>query len=342
MKNGKTKDFFEDKVVVVTGASAGVGRALVRALAHRRAKIGLIARGEDGLAAARAEVEAAGSRALEAPADVADPDAVEHAARKIERALGPIDVWINNAMTTVFARAVDITPAEYERVTKVTYLGTVHGTQAALRRMIPRNNGVIVQVGSALAFRGIPLQSAHCAAKHAVQGFCESLRSELIHDRRNIHISMVHLPAVNTPQFDLVKSKLDHRAQPVPPIFEPELMADGILWAIEHRKREFLLGGPTVKAAWGNRFFPSVADRILAKRGFEQQQTEELEDPSRPHNLWQPVPGDHGARGRFEKRAKDSSAQLWLAMNKGLVGGALLTVAGVLLFAPLLFRRRVD
>jgi short-subunit dehydrogenase len=305
----------------------------------RGANVGLIARGMDGLRAAVTEVESSGSRAIAAPADVADPDAVEGAARKIQETFGRIDIWINNAMCSVFARSVDVTPAEFERVTHVTYLGTVYGTQAALRRMIPRNSGIIAQVGSALAFRGIPLQPAYCAAKHAVQGFTESLRTELLHDRIDVHMCMVHLPAVNTPQFEWVKSKLEHRAQPVPPIFEPELIAEGILWAIERRKRELLIGLPTWKAVWGNRFFPGIVDRVLAKRGFDLQQTEEPEDPNRPHNLWEPVPGDHGARGRFDARSKDASAQLWLTMNKGVVGAALVATLGAAVLFRLASRR---
>ncbi len=320
--------FFEDKVVVVTGASAGVGRALVRELARRGAKIGLIARGTDGLEAAAAEVRDAGSVATAVSADVADPEAVEHAARRIEDELGPIDGWINNAMASVFARVTDVTPAEFKRVTEVTYLGAVHGTQSALRRMIPRNRGFITQIGSALAFRGIPLQGPYCAAKHALQGFTESLRTELLHDHSEIALCIVHLPAVNTPQFDWVKSKLERRAQPVPPIFEPEVIADGILWATEEGKRQLLLGMPTVKTVWGSRLAPAIVARVLADKGFELQQTDEPEDPTRPDNLWEPVPGDHGARGRFESRAKDRSFELWLARNKRWVGAGALAALG--------------
>src|SRR5438132_5868469 len=274
------------QVVVITGASAGVGRGTVRAFARQGADIGLIARGKDGLKAALREVEAAGGRALVLPLDVADAAEVEAAAAGIEKKLGPIDVWINNAMVSVFSPALEMTPEEFRRVTEVTYLGAVHGTLAALRRMLPRDRGVIVQVGSALAYRAIPLQSAYCAAKHALKGFTEALRCELIHDRSRVRVTMVHLPALNTPQFDWVKSRLPRRAQPVPPIFQPEVAARAIVWAAHHRRRDVYVGLPTLKAIIANKIFPGYLDRYLAKYGYDAQQTGETDSHTRPNNLW--------------------------------------------------------
>lgn len=273
----------------------------------RGAHVALIARGRDGLEGARAEVESLGGRALVAPADVADAEQVEAAARQVDETFGPPDVWINNAMASVFSPVMKMPAEEYARVTQVTYLGAVHGTLSALRRMTPRNRGAIVQVGSALAYRGIPLQSAYCAAKHALQGFCDSLRAELLHDKSGITVSMVQLPALNTPQFDWVKSRLPNRAQPVPPIFQPEVAARAILWAADTGRREVFVGIPTVKAILGNRLAAGLLDRYLAGMGFASQQTSEPEDPQRPHNLWEPVAGDHGAHGRFDAQSKDRS-----------------------------------
>ena len=323
----------EPQVVVVTGASAGVGRATVRAFAERGAHIGLIARGKDGLEAARCEVEELGGRALVLPLDVAEADKVELAAAEVEEKLGPIDVWINNAMASVFSPVREMTAEEFRRVTEVTYLGYVYGTLSALRRMLPRDRGVIVQVGSALAYRGIPMQSAYCAAKHAIQGFCDSLRSELLHDGSNVRVTMVQMPALNTPQFGWVKSRLPRRAQPVPPIFQPEVAARAILWATDHDRRELWVGWPTVKAIAGNRVAPWYADRYLADNGVESQQYDGLEDPHRAHNLWEPVPGDHGAHGDFDDRATDRSPQLWATTHRGLLAlaGAGLAAAGVAL-----------
>jgi NAD(P)-dependent dehydrogenase (short-subunit alcohol dehydrogenase family) len=313
------------EVVVVTGASAGVGRALVRRFARDGAHIALLARGRDGLEAARREVEAAGGRALVIPTDVADAAQVEAAAAETEAHFGPIDIWINNAMASVFSPIHQMEPAEYQRVTDVTYLGSVYGIMAALKRMRPRDAGCIVQVGSALAYRGIPLQSAYCAAKHAVQGFLDSLACELIHDGSAVHVTHVHLPAVNTPQFGWVKSRLPNKAQPVPPIFTPELIAEAIHWAAHERRREVWVGMPVVKAILGNRVAPGLLDQYLASVGYEGQQTDEPEDPNRPHNLWEPVPGDHGAEGTFTDRSTGWSAQLWATMHRGpIVAGALL------------------
>ncbi|MCA9517366.1 MAG: SDR family oxidoreductase [Myxococcales bacterium] len=324
------------RVIMLTGASAGVGRAVARQLAREEgARLGLLARGEDGLEATRREVEHLGGEALVLPADVAEPEAVEEAASALEERFGPIDVWINNAMVTVFAPVWEVTAAEYTRVTKVTYLGVVHGTQAALERMRPRNAGRIVQVGSALAYRAIPLQSAYCAAKHAVQGFTEALRTELMHEASDIKVTMVQLPAVNTPQFGWLRSRLPKRPQPVPPIFQPEVAADAIVYAARHDQRELFVGGSALKAIWGNKLAPWLADRVLAKNGFESQQTDEPEIPGRADNLYAPIPGDHGAHGRFDARARSVSLELWARKNRGLLAaGAAGLLAGVVgLFA---------
>jgi NAD(P)-dependent dehydrogenase (short-subunit alcohol dehydrogenase family) len=314
------------KVVVVTGASAGVGRATVRAFARREASIGLLARGRDGLEAARADVETLGGKGLVIPTDVADGDQVEAAAAAIEEAFGPIDIWVNNAMVSVFSPAKEMTAAEYKRVTEVTYLGYVHGTLAALKRMLPWDRGVIVQVGSALAYRGIPLQSAYSGAKHAIEGFTESVRSELLHDGSNVKITMVQLPALNTPQFSWVKSRLPRKPQPVPPIFQPEVAADAIVYAAQHYRREWYVGGSTSLAITLNKFAPGVGDRYLARQGYDAQQYDGAIDPNRPHNLYEPVPGDHGAHGEFDSRASSASLQLWLSQHREwlLLGGAVL------------------
>jgi short-subunit dehydrogenase len=314
------------KTVVITGASAGVGRATVRAFARAGADIGLIARGVDGLEAARREVEAAGGRALVLPADVASAEQIEAAADHVERDLGPIDVWVNNAMVSVFSPVMALQPGEIERVTNVTYLGVVHGTVAALKRMLPRDRGVVVQVGSALAYRGIPLQAAYCAAKHAVQGFTESLRCELLHDGSNVHLTMVNLPAMNTPQFDWVKSRMPRKAQPVPPIYAPEIAADAIVWAASHRRREISVGMTTVAAIWGDKIASGLLDRYIARTAIDAQQTNEPADPDHPDNLWQPVPGDHGAHGRFANRTSTISPQTWI--NERLPAIALLLAGG--------------
>jgi short-subunit dehydrogenase len=307
------------KTLVVTGASAGVGRATVRALARRGASIGLVARGSDGLEAARREVEELGGQALVAIADVADAEQVERAAAAVEDRFGPIDVWINNAMVSVFSPASQMTAAEFERVTKVTYLGCVHGTLAALQRMVPRDQGTIIQVGSALAYRGIPLQSAYCGAKHALQGFTESVRCELLHDHSRVKISMVQLPALNTPQFSWVKSRLPRKPQPVPPIYEPEVAAEAIVWAAEHYRREWYVGGSTWLAIVGDKISPGFADWYLARQGYEAQQYDGHADPDRPDNLYEPLAGDHGAHGDFGHRSAPQSWQLWLSQHRGLI-----------------------
>jgi NAD(P)-dependent dehydrogenase (short-subunit alcohol dehydrogenase family) len=319
------------EVVVITGASAGVGRALVRKFARAGAHLGLLARGRDGLEAARNEAEELGAKVRIAIVDVADAEQVEAAAVQIESELGEIDIWINNAMASVFSPVKEMTPEEFRRVMEVTYLGCVHGSLAALKRMLPRDRGVIVQVGSALAYRGIPLQSAYCAAKHALQGFHESLRCELIHDKSQVKITMVQLPALNTPQFGWVKSRLPRKGQPVPPIFQPELAADAIYFAAHNPRREFLLGWPTVKAIVANKIAPGLLDRILARTGFDSQQYDGAEDPNRAHNLWAPLPGDHGAHGDFGARAKSWSLQWWICQHRLAVGlGIVALIAAVI------------
>ena len=305
------------EVVVVTGASAGIGRATARAWGAGGASGGLGARGRDGLQAARREIEAAGGRALVLPVDVADAEQVEAAAERVEAAFGPIDVWVNNAMVTVFGPVHAISAAEFRRVTEVTYLGTVHGTMAALRRMRARDRGAIVQVGSALAYRSIPLQAPYCAAKSAVRGFTDSLRSELLHDGCAVHLTMVQLSAFNTPQFDWARNHMQREPQPL-----PEIAAEAIVWAAHHRRREVWVGWPAVKAILGNRVLPGVLDRMLAHSAYHGQLSPRPLRPGRPDNLGQPVPGDHGARGRFSARARSASWQFWLASHPAPVLGA--------------------
>ncbi len=321
------------EVVVITGASAGVGRATAVAFAKRGARVGLLARGRDGLEGAKTEVESSGGKALVIATDVSDADAVEGAAQRVEEDLGPIDVWVNNAMTSVFSPVKEMTPEEFRRVTEVTYLGYVYGTLAALRRMLPRNQGHIVQVGSALAYRGIPLQAAYCASKHAIQGFTESLRSELIHDRSDVQLTMVQMPALNTPQFGWVRSRLPRKAQPVPPIFQPEVAAEAIYWAAHHGRDELWVGLSAVKAIVGNRIIPRALDRYLALMGYDAQQTDELADPDRKDNLYEPVPGDAGAHGDFDDRSSDRSYQWWANTHRGwlLAGTAAAGLAGAAL-----------
>ena len=307
------------EVVVITGASAGVGRATARNFARHGARIALLARGTDGLEAAQREVQELGGTAIVSPVDVANPEQVEAAAARVEIDLGKIDIWINNAMASVFSPIKEMTPEEFRRVTEVTYLGYVYGTLAALKRMLPRDRGVIVQVGSALAYRGIPLQSAYCAAKHAVQGFCDSLRCELLHDNSGVRLTMVQLPALNTPQFGWVKSRLPRKAQPVPPIFQPEVAAEAIYFAAHNPRREFYVGAPSVAVISINKLAPGLLDYILARTGYDSQQYDGAEDPNRPNNLWQPVPGDHGAHGAFDACARSWSPQLWTSEHRTLV-----------------------
>ena len=303
------------EVVVITGASAGVGRATAREFARHGAAIGLIARGQDGLEAASREVRELGGEALVLPLDVADAAAVDDAATAVERRFGPIRVWVNNAMVSVFSPVRQMNADEYRRVTEVTYLGTVHGTLSALQRMLPRDEGTIVQVGSALAYRSIPLQSAYCAAKHAIVGFTDSLRSELLHDGSRVHVTAVHLPAVNTPQFGWVKSRLPRKPQPVPPIFQPEVPARAIYWAAHHRSRELMVALSTKKAILAQKIAPGFADRYLGKNGYDAQQFDGAADPDRPNNLWTPLSGDAGAHGAFDDRASAHSPELWLELH---------------------------
>jgi NAD(P)-dependent dehydrogenase (short-subunit alcohol dehydrogenase family) len=314
------KDDRAPRVVVVTGASAGVGRAVARAFAARGDRVALVARGEAGLREAAAEVEQEGGTALTVPCEVTDHEALSTAADRIERELGPIDVWVNNAFATVFAPFLRIRPDEFRRTTDVTYLGYVHGTRTALARMLPRDRGVVVQVGSALAYRGIPLQSAYSGAKHAIQGVTEAVRCELLHDRSNVRVTMVALPAVNTPQFDWALSRMRRKAQPVAPIYQPEVAARAVVHAATHpRRRERWVGASTVLTLVANSVVPGLLDRYLARTGYQAQQTGEREVASRPGNLWEPVdaaPGeDRGAHGRFDSAAKGHSPQQVVARH---------------------------
>jgi NAD(P)-dependent dehydrogenase (short-subunit alcohol dehydrogenase family) len=323
------------KVVVVTGGSAGVGRAAVRAFADKGYDVAVLARGTEGLEAARREVEAAGGRGLAIPVDVANPEAVEEAAERTEAELGPIDVWVNNAMVTIFARMQDVKPEEFRRATEVTYLGTVWGTMSALRRMRPRDSGTVVQVGSALAYRGIPLQAPYCGAKHAIQGFTDSIRTELLNERSRVHVTMVQMPALNTPQFSWCRSRMGKESQPVPPIFQPEVAAEAIVWSAEHRKRELWVGSPTVKAITANGISALAVDHYLGRKGVDSQLLDEPLAPGRKDNLFEPVPGDHGAHGAFDTRSKAVSRQLEVSLNRRVVG---LAVAGGLVALGVLRR----
>jgi NAD(P)-dependent dehydrogenase (short-subunit alcohol dehydrogenase family) len=328
------------EVVVITGASAGVGRATVREFARHGACIGLLARGQAGLEGARRDVEELGGRALVLPTDVSDSDAVERAAEAVEREFGPIDIWVNDAMCSVFSPVKEMKPEEYKRVTEVTYLGFVYGTLAALKRMLARDRGMIVQVGSALAYRGIPLQSAYCGAKHAIQGFTESLRAELIHDHSNVRITMVQMPALNTPQFDWVKSRLPRKPQPVPPIYQPEIAANAIYHAAHHYRREWYVGGSTAIVITGNKLFPGFGDWYLAQQGYGAQQYDGTVSPDRRDNVFHPVDdaSDFGAHGDFDDRATDFSWQVWADQRRDWLLLAGLGAAGVLT-AALLSRR---
>jgi NAD(P)-dependent dehydrogenase (short-subunit alcohol dehydrogenase family) len=321
------------RVVVVTGGSAGIGRAITRRFGAAGDAVAVLARGEDGLAGAVKDVEAGGGRAIGIPTDVADPDAVEAAASRVEQELGEIDVWVNNAMAGVFAPFWEVGPAEYRRVTEVNYLGYVWGTRSALTHMRPRNRGVIVQVGSALAHRGIPLQSAYCGSKHAIVGFTESVITELLHEKSKVRVCMVHMPALNTMQFDWVDSRLPDHPQPVPPIFQPEVAARAVFHMAAHPRREMWVGAPTVATIVGNRLVPRLLDRYLARTGFTSQQAPDHQEPMLPTNVWEPVPGDHGAHGDFDQAAHERSAALWVsrhrtAVTAGMAGAAAAAVTG--------------
>ena len=300
------------EVVVVTGAGAGVGRAVANAFAGRGAAVALLSRGSDGLEAAAKEVEAAGGRALALPTDVGDAGQVDVAATAAEEAFGPVDVWVNCAMVSVFSPIAQLRPEEVRRVTEVTYLGYVHGTLAALARMRPRDRGTIVQVGSALAHRAIPLQGAYCGAKHAIKGFSQSLRCELLHERSHVRVTMVDLPALNTPQFEWVRSRLPRQPKPAGPIYQPEVAADAVVWAATHAPRQLSVGATTALTLLANKAAAGLFDRYLGRTGVQGQQTDEPVSPDRPDNLFEPVPGDHGAHGRFDDQAKGRSLHLWL------------------------------
>lgn len=320
------------RVAVITGASAGLGRAIAHTLAQRGARVALLARNPEALRAATEECRAYGVEAMFVPADVSDPDAVESAATQIEQQLGPIDIWVNNAMVSVFSPVKEMEAADYKRVTDVTYLGYVHGTLAALRRMNARNRGTIIQIGSALAYRSIPLQSAYCAAKHAINGFTDSLRCELHHDGSNIQLTTVHMPAMNTTQFGWVKNRLPHPGQPVPPIFQPEVCARVVAEAAEaiRPRREYWVGLTTVEAIVGQRIIPGLLDRYLGKTGYTAQQLmDEPRDLDAPNNLYSYVPGVHSAHGRFDARSANSSAEVTLSLNRGkiVLGFALASLA---------------
>jgi NAD(P)-dependent dehydrogenase (short-subunit alcohol dehydrogenase family) len=325
-------------VVVVTGASAGIGRAIAREFASHGWRVALVARGRDGLEGARAEIERLGSQAMVLPTDVADEAQVEAAAAQVEAAWGPIDVWVNDAMATIFAPALEIAPADFRRSTEVTYLGAVWGTLAALRRMKPRDRGAIVQVGSALAYRSIPLQAPYCGAKAALRGFTDSLRCELAHDRSRVHITMVQLSAFNTPQFEWGRTTMHKRPRPMGKIFQPEIAARAVYYAATHRRREVWVGWPAVQAILGTKVIPGFLDRMLGRTAVDGQHTNEPLPPGRKDNLWEPVPGDHGAHGRFDALAHDHSSQAWLTTHRGATLG--FAALGAMLASSLLLRRR--
>lgn len=341
--SSRTRQNLAGRVVAVTGASAGVGRAIARAVGAEGARVGLIARGIDGLEAAAREIRDAGGEALVLPADVSDPRAVDQAADRMVAEWGGIDIWINNAMVSVFSPVSEMKADEYRRVTDVTYLGYVYGTLAALKHMRPRNAGHIIQIGSALAYRSIPLQSAYCAAKAAMRGFTDSLRSELIHDGSAIAVSTIHLPAMNTPQFQVVRNRLPRHPQPVPPIFQPELAARAVLYTVRHPQRELWLGWPTIKAILGQRAIPGILDRWLAKMGYEGQQTARLRH-THPDNVDAPLPGDRGAHGEFDAQARSGSVDLWLRAHRrhlfvAVVVGAVVAAMVPALAAPFVASR---
>lgn len=325
------------QVVVITGASAGVGRAVVHEFTRQKAHIGLIARGEERLEHVKREVEENGGKALVLSGDIADPATAERAAERVENEFGPIDVWVNDAMTTIFAPFIEITPEEFKRATEVTYLGCVYGTLAALKRMKPRDRGTIVQVGSALAYRSIPLQAPYCGAKHAIVGFTDSIRSELIHDRSKVHLTVAQLPAMNTPQFSWCRTRLPRHPQPVPPIFQPEVAARAILWAAQHKRREVYVGWPTVKAIYGQEIAPGYADGYLARNAYEGQETSQPVKADRPDNMFESVPGDYSAHGIFDNRASSFSVQSWMNLHRGSVSMA---AAGLAVIAFAVARRK--
>ncbi len=312
------------EAVVVTGASAGVGRAIAHEFARHGARLALLARGEQGLEEARREVESLGGEAIAIPTDVADPEQVESAAEQADERFGGIDVWVNDAMATIFAPFVEIEADEFRRATEVTYLGAVYGTMAALKRMVPRDHGTVVQVGSALSYRAIPLQAAYCGAKFGMRGFTDSVRTELMHADSKVWISMVQLPAVNTPQFNWCRTKLPDHPQPVPPIYEPEVPARAVYYAAHKRRREVYCGIGAVKAIVGNKIAPRFADWYLARTGFGSQQVKgKPVGPERPDNLFEPVPGKAATHGIFDDKARHHSVQLWATTHRPLIGALL-------------------
>jgi NAD(P)-dependent dehydrogenase (short-subunit alcohol dehydrogenase family) len=329
-----SSNYYKDKVVVITGATGGVGRATAWAFAKQGAAIALLARGQLQLEGTKREVERLGGKALIIPTDVADPAQVEAAAERTEQELGPIDVWVNNAMNSVFAPVIDITPEEFKRVTEVTYLGQVYGAMAALKRMRPRNKGSIVLVGSALAYRGIPLQSAYCGAKHGIEGFYDSLRTELEHEDSHIKTCMVQLPAMNTTQFNWVLNKLPMKPRPMGKVYQPEVAARAILFAAAHNRRSLWVGYPTFKAIIGNKVAPWYADRVLSRKGFKGQQTNVPASPDRKNNVWEPVHEDRGAYGDFAGIATNKSYTLWASKHRNLVR-AVAGIAAVAVFIAL-------
>ncbi len=319
-----------DRVVVITGASAGIGRAVARAFGQQGARVGLIARTKEALENAAREIERAGGEALVLPLDVADAAAVERAADAVVARWGRIDVWVNDAMVSVFSPVKEMKPEEYRRVTEVDYLGYVHGTMAALKHMLPADEGHVIQIGSALVYRSIPLQSAYCASKAAIRGFTDSLRCELHHDRSRVKLTMVQLPAVNTPQFDVVRSRLPNHPQPVPPIFEPEVIARAVLHVADHPTRELWVGWSAVKAILGQKLIPGLLDRYLGRMGYSAQQTDQPLPPGREDDVDRPLPGDRGAHGGFDARAKGWSGELWFRMNRRWIAGAAVAAAALL------------
>jgi NAD(P)-dependent dehydrogenase (short-subunit alcohol dehydrogenase family) len=330
----------EPEVVVVTGASAGLGRAIAQEFAKHGAQIGLLARGRERLEETKREVEHLGGKALALPTDVAVFEQVERAAEAVERAFGPIDIWVNDAMVGVMSPVKEMQPEEYKRVTDVTYLGQVYGALAALRRMLPRDHGKIVFVGSALAYRGIPLQSAYCAAKHAIEGFVDSLSAELLHDKSRVSVTMVQMPAMNTPQFNWVKTRMPRKPQPVPPIYQPEVAAQAVYWAAHHKRRRMDVGASTAIVIKGNKLAPWLGDWYLAKTGYKSQQYDGEVPPDRPDNLWGPAPGQYGTHGDFDQQSKNQSIQVWMNMHRGLVGAAALGVAAASAASVALLRGR--